>query len=158
MFSNLKITITRALTIVLFGVGVGLAANQFSPRGLPLVAPPKQTHGARAFIGLDQAAQLWLTGAALFLDARDPSDYAAGHIGNALNLPAQSFAQSFGEVAPVLTPSSELVLYCDGKECELSHHLAVSLRQAGYTNLHLLQNGWSAWRQAGLPTARGGGK
>ena len=148
----------RALGIVLLGAGLGLAVNQFSARGIPLVAPPKPAAAMEAFIPLDQAKQLWNQGTAFFLDAREPGDYAAGHIGNAFNLPAQSFAQHFGELAPLLAPESLLVLYCDGRECELSHRLRESLRPLGYTNTHLLFNGWTAWRKAGLPTATGGGQ
>ena len=153
-----KASLPRALVLVLLGAGLGLAANQVSPRGIPLVAPLKQAPVVADFIPLDQAKLLWQSGTAFFLDAREPADYAAGHIGNALNLPAQSFAQHFGEVAPMLALDSELVLYCDGPECELSHRLRESLRQLGYTNTHLLFNGWTAWRQAGLSTTLGGRK
>ena len=155
MNAGLKTTLLRALGIILLGVGAGLAGNQISPRGLPLITPPRQMHKAETFVTLDQAIQIWRHGTALFLDAREPEDYAAGHIGNALNLPAQSFTQHFGAIAPILTPDSELILYCDGKECELSHQLAESLRQQGYTNSHILSNGWYAWRLAGLPTTLG---
>jgi rhodanese-related sulfurtransferase len=148
----------RGLVIIVLGIAVGLAANLISPRGLPLFAPASPTPAASEFIPLDQAKSLWLGGTALFLDAREPDDFAAGHIGNALNLPAQSFSLHFPEVAPVLSPDSELVLYCDGKECELSHHLAANLRQQGFTNLHVLANGWTAWHEAGLPTTIGGQK
>ena len=158
MRSWLKASLPQALGIVLFGIGVGLAGNQISPRGLPLMTPPKPIHRAEDFLALDQAKQLWHSGAALFLDAREPADYAAGHIGNALNLPAQSFAQHFGEIAPMLTPESPVVLYCDGKECDLSHRLAESMREQGYTNLLILSNGWTAWRLAGLPMTPGGQK
>jgi rhodanese-related sulfurtransferase len=154
----LRTPLLQALGIVLFGIGAGLAGNQLSPRGLPLITPPRQTHKADAFIPLDEAKQLWRLGVALFLDAREPEDYAAGHIGNALNLPAQSFAQHFGEIAPMLTRESPLVLYCDGNECDLSHRLSGILRQQGYTNWHILSNGWTAWRQAGLPTTLGAPK
>ena len=156
MSAWLKITLPRALGIVLFGSGIGLAGNQISPRGLPLITPLKPVQKAESFLSLDRAKQLWRSGAAVFLDAREPADYAAGHIGNALSLPAQSFAQHFGEIEPMLTPATELVLYCDGPECELSHRLRASLRQLGYTNTHLLLNGWTVWRQAGLPISAGG--
>ena len=120
-----------------------------------MIAPPKPLPPVESYLSLDRAKELW-QGGAVFLDARAPADFAAGHIGNAFNLPAQSFAQHFGEIAPLLTSESQLVLYCDGVECDLSHRLQGSLRQAGYTNTHLLFNGWTAWRQAGLPSATGG--
>jgi rhodanese-related sulfurtransferase len=146
----------QTLVLVLLGVGLGLAGNQISPRGLPLMPLPLKASATGDFITLTQAKQLWYAGAAFFLDARDPADFAAGHIGNALNLPAQSFAQHFGEVAPMFAPNSELVVYCDGKECELSRRLRESLLQLGYTNTHQLANGWTAWRQAGLPVTQAG--
>lgn len=149
----LQTSLARVLAIVLLGGGLGLVANQFSPRGLPLRALPRPVPSTGEFIALEDAKRLWHGGSALFLDAREPADYAAGHIGNAFNLPAQAFARHFGAIAPLLSPESELVLYCDGKECELSHRLRDSLRELGYTNTHLLFNGWTAWRQAGLPVA-----
>lgn len=149
-------TLRQMLVILLLGLGLGLAGNKVSSRGLPLIAPPLKTDSADEYLALDRARELWQGGTALFLDAREPADYAAGHIGNALNLPAQSFEQHFGSLAPMLTPESRLVLYCDGQECELSHRLRESLRQLGFTNVDLLRNGWTAWRQAGLPTAQGG--
>lgn len=139
------------LGIVLIGVGAGLAGNQLSSRGLPFKTPPKPAASAETYLALGKAEEWWNSGGAFFLDAREPADFAAGHIGNALNLPAQSFVQHFGAVVPMLTPQTVLVLYCDGTECELSHRLRESLHQLGYTNTHLLFNGWTAWRSAGLP-------
>lgn len=139
------------LGIVLLGVAAGLAANQVSPRRLPWITPPKQAPIASEFIRLEEARQRWVEGATLFLDAREPADYQAGHIGNALNLPVLSFARKFGEIAPLLTPETRLILYCDGEECELSHRLKSELVPLGYTNIQLLHNGWSAWRKAGFP-------
>ena len=141
-------TLQQASVIVLLGVGLGLVGNQASPRGLPLITPPKAAAPADEFIALSEAKELWRGGAVLFLDAREPADYAAGHIGNALNLPAQSFEQHFGAIAPMLTPESRLILYCDGKECELSHRLRASLGQLGHTNAQLLLNGWTVDRKS----------
>jgi rhodanese-related sulfurtransferase len=141
------------LGIVFFGILLGFVVNQISPRGISLLGAPKQAAAAGEFISLERAREFWDNGAALFLDARAPADYAAGHIGNALNLPALSFESHFGAVAPMLAPESPLVLYCDGTECDLSHRLAASLRQLGFTNSHVLFNGWTAWRQAGWPVS-----
>ncbi|MCI0534835.1 MAG: rhodanese-like domain-containing protein [Verrucomicrobiales bacterium] len=145
-------TVARALVIVGVGLMLGLLGNAVSPRGIPLITPPKKP---AEFIALEKAKELWDSGAVIFLDAREPADYAVGHIGNALNLPALAFEKHFGEVAPLLTPESPVVVYCDGKECELSHRLSDSLRQLGFTNIHMLFNGWTVWREAGLPVEQG---
>jgi rhodanese-related sulfurtransferase len=48
-----------------------------------------------------------------------------------------------------------IVTYCDGVKCELSHNLALFLRDAGFLNTRVLVNGWTLWQQAGLPTESG---
>jgi len=150
----MKKSLARVLAIILLGAGLGLAANSLSPRGLSLIArSPALVPGG--FITLDQAVLLWRAGGVLFLDAREPADYSAGHIGKALNLPAQSFAEHFGAVAPLLTPDTELILYGDGGKYQLSQALADRLRRQGYANLHILSNGWAGWREANLPDTRG---
>lgn len=156
MIASIKQLLPRLLGILLLGIVAGLAANQLSPRGLPLITPPRKDVSPSEYITIEQAKVFWDSGTVLFLDAREPADYEAGHIGNAQNLPAQSFHQGFGGLAPMLSPESPLVLYCDGLECELSHHLRESLHQAGYTNTYLLFNGMTVWRQAGYPIAKGG--
>ena len=65
-------------------------------------------HKGEAFIALDQAKQLWHSGGAHILVARDAHDCATGPVGYALNLPAPSFEPPFGETAPMLTPESHL--------------------------------------------------
>ena len=145
-------SVQRALLIVVASAGLGLAFNAISPKRIPYITPPKPVIAASEFIPLAEAFELWGSGAAFFLDARAPADYEAGHIAGAFNLPAESFHEHFMNVAPYLTPSSSIICYCDGVECDLSHHLAGMLRQQGYTNIHLLQNGWTVWRAAGYPS------
>jgi rhodanese-related sulfurtransferase len=151
-------SIRRALLLVLTGALLGVVGNLISPKGIPFITPPKKVVKADEYLPMEKAKALWETGVAVFLDAREPDDYAAGHIGNALNLPALSFEKRFGEIAPLLTPETQIVVYCDGKECELSHRLADHLRELGQQNVHILFNGWTAWKQAGLPTEQKGGR
>ena len=153
--SALRQLAVQVWAIVLFGAGLGLGANLISPCGIPLASGAVAV-APEAFMPLEQAAQLWRQGGALFMDAREPADFAAGHIGNALNLPAQSFAEHFGEVAPLLTPDTVIVVYCDGPECDLSGQLARRLREQGHKQVQVLFNGWTAWRAAGLPVTTGG--
>jgi rhodanese-related sulfurtransferase len=148
-------TLQRSLLIAAASAAFGLAFNAVSPRGIPYIPPPKPPVDPSEFIPLTEAFQTWSRGAAVFLDARAPADYQVGHIANAFNLPAEAFHEHWPQVAPYLTTESSIVCYCDGMECDLSHHLADQLREAGYTNVHVLQNGWTAWSQAGYPTSTG---
>ena len=148
-------TIQQAVLIVLVGGALGLVANALSPRGIPYIAPPKPKLQAQDVIPLPEAHELWNSGAAFFLDARSPADYAAGHIVNAFNLPAEEFDQHYPSVASLLTPDSVIVIYCDGLQCDLSHRLMGKLRELGYRHVRVLVNGWTVWQTAGWPTRKG---
>lgn len=145
----------RVLLMVLLGIVLGFASNAIVPKSIPLKTPPKKAPKAEEFIPLEKAHQLWNEGATYFIDARQPADYEAGHIANALNLPVEQFGEYFPKLAPMLSPDSSLIVYCDGTECELSHHLMEQLRQQGYTNIQILFNGWTAWKTAGFPILSG---
>jgi rhodanese-related sulfurtransferase len=156
-------TLWRAVLIVVVGFGLGLGVNALrsddnsagQPRRLPLVTPPKVALAASDIISLSEAERLWNEGAAMFLDARSPADYEAGHIALAHHLPLEDFSQRYGDLEPLLTREAPLIVYCDGVECDLSHKLMNQLRQLGYQHVRVLVNGWTEWRKAGLPTARG---
>ena len=148
-------TIQRALVIVLAGAVLGLIGNAISPRGLSYVTPLKPQLKAQDTLSLPEARALWSGGAAFFLDARAPADYAAGHIPNAFSLPVEQFDQQYPNVAPMLTPDAAIVVYCDGQQCDLSHRLALKLRELGYRNVRVLVNGWTVWQTARLPTHKG---
>jgi rhodanese-related sulfurtransferase len=148
-------TFRRALVIVLTGAVLGLAANAISPRGIPYITPPKQTLQPQEIVPLKEAQELWSSGASIFLDARLPADYAAGHIANAFSLPVEEFDDHYPQVVTMLTPDANIVVYCDGQECDLSHDLAKKLHELGYKQVRILVNGWTAWHTAGLPTHTG---
>ena len=148
-------TFLLALLIAGTGAALGLAVNSVSPRRIPVIAPPKTAQQPTDFVSLTDARQLWQTGAVFFLDARTPADYKAGHIAGAYNLPAEDFDAHYPQIATMLTPETLIVTYCDGLECDLSHHLTKRLRMLDYRHVRILQNGWTVWRQAGLTTVTG---
>jgi rhodanese-related sulfurtransferase len=148
-------TVQRALIIVFGSAALGLVVNAISPRGIPYITPPKPVLQTNDVVTLDEAHQAWGDGVTFFLDARAPSDYTAGHVANAFNLPAEAFNEHFPDVASMLTPKTPIIVYCDGTDCELSHQCADLLRQQGYENVHILMNGWTLWHTAGYPTSTG---
>lgn len=152
---GLQHSVRRALGIAVAGSALGLIANAVSPRGIPYITPPKAQLHSQDIISLQDAEALWGSGTGMFLDARAPADYAAGHIANAFNLPDKDFDEHFSQVAAMLTQETPIVVYCDGEQCELSHHVMRKLRERGYTNVRVLVNGWTVWRNAGLATQTG---
>jgi rhodanese-related sulfurtransferase len=111
--------------------------------------------GERMDIGLEEARSLFDADAGVFIDARSAEDYARGHIRGARSLPWNEVDLSFMAVTADLELTTEIVTYCDGETCELSHDLALFLRDAGFVNTRVLVNGWTVWRQAGLPVETG---
>jgi rhodanese-related sulfurtransferase len=150
--------------IVLVAVAVGLLANQVHPGRLPLVgdwSPKAQLttdSGASLEISLEDTEALFFARTTLFLDARSPELYAAGHIQGAVNFPADAFEATFPQVMAGVPHDATLVTYCDGETCALSKDLALALLQQGYFNVRVLVNGWTLWQQSNLPVATRGGR
>lgn len=85
----------------------------------------------------------------LLVDVREPDEFAAGHIPDALNLPLSSFAPSNVPDAGGRT----IVLQCaGGKRSGVALDRCVAAQSA--INTHLA-GGISAWIAAGYPVARG---
>jgi rhodanese-related sulfurtransferase len=147
--------------LVILSAVAALAVNALRADRLPLVgdwsvaARITTSTGERMDISLDEAEQLFLTHAAVFIDARPEEDYARGHIQNARCLPWHEMDLRFMVVTGELDLEMPIVTYCDGETCELSHNLALFLRDAGFLNTRVLVNGWTLWQQAGLPVESG---
>lgn len=145
--------------LVILSAVVALGVNALRTERLPLVgdfsvaARITTATGERMDISIEEAEKLFFTHAAVFVDARPVEDYARGHIKGARSLPWQSVDIEFIGVTSDLALDTQIVTYCDGETCELSHDLALFLRDAGFLNTRVLVNGWTLWRQAGLPTA-----
>lgn len=151
----------QILTLVILSAIAAVAVNALRPDRLPLVgdwsvaARITTSTGERMDISLNEAEKLFFTGAAVFIDARSEEDYARGHIQNARCLPWQEVDLRFMSVTEALDLEMPIVTYCDGEKCELSHNLALFLRDAGFLNTRVLVNGWTLWQQAGLPMESG---
>jgi rhodanese-related sulfurtransferase len=146
---------------VILSAVAALAVNALRADRLPLVgdwsvaARITTSTGERMDISLNEAEKLFFTDAAVFIDARPEEDYARGHIQNARCLPWHEMDLRFMVVTGELDLEMPIVTYCDGETCELSHNLALFLRDAGFLNTRVLVNGWTLWQQAGLPTESG---
>lgn len=148
-------------TILAIAAIAALAVNALQPNGIPLVPAPQPDHavvlesGERIDISLEAARQAWEAGDVQFLDARPASQFAEGHLPGAFSLPWQSFDQHADRVLPKLREDALLITYCDGVHCSLSKDLARVLVDFGFPQVRVLVNGWTVWRDSGLPTESG---
>jgi rhodanese-related sulfurtransferase len=157
----LKQTLWQIPAIIALAGLLAVSVNHFRSDGIPLVgnwsaeARFSDAAGESLVISLQEAGQLFERNEAVFVDARPRSQYVEGHIRGALSLPWQEVDRHFGEAVGRLEERGAIITYCDGESCDLSHELALFLKEMGFKDVRVLVNGWTVWRQAGLPTAEG---
>ena len=81
----------------------------------------------------------------VLVDVRLPSDYRAGHIPGAINLPKGRWDNARG-----LSSDKLHVLYCYSQTCHLAAEAAVELLKQGY-RVQEMEGGYATWIAAGYP-------
>ena len=81
---------------------------------------------------------------AFFLDVREPAEWKAGHIEQAVHIPMGQLNARIAEIPK----DQEIVAVC--RSGNRSQAVTDALNRAGYT-AHNLEGGMHAWDQAGLP-------
>lgn len=96
-------------------------------------------------------------GLVIFVDARDDSHYAAGHIPGAWQLDRFRPEGYLPAVLPACFAALKVVVYCNGGECEDSEFAALMLRDAGVPreSLFVYAGGITEWKTNGLPVETG---
>jgi rhodanese-related sulfurtransferase/DNA-binding transcriptional ArsR family regulator len=88
------------------------------------------------------------SGRATVIDVRPAEEFAAGHIPGAVSIPLTELADRLAE----LPAGQEIVAYCRGAYCVLSHDAVRLLTERGFTASRLT-DGMLEWRLADLPVA-----
>ena len=178
----------EAVVVLAAGLAFALVANHISPRGLVLarnyfpagtgparpatnsVSPaPGELLAARlkeqGFQLVDgrQAAQLFhdprfQAGRIVFIDARDEAHYREGHIPGACEFDPYYPEKYFLTALPPCQAAEQIVIYCNGGDCDDSESAALTLRDVGIaTNkLFIYGGGFPEWITNGLPVETGG--
>ncbi len=96
-------------------------------------------------------------GTIVFLDSRDEKHYQAGHIPGAHLFDHYRAERYLADVLPICLGAEQVVLYCQGGECEDSEFAAITLRETGIPNdkLAVYTGGFDEWVKAGLPVELG---
>ena len=93
----------------------------------------------------------------VFIDARDEKHYREGHIPGAYEFDPYRPEKYFDTVLPVCKAAEQIVVYCNGGECDDSETAAILLRDIGIANQKLLVygGGITEWTATGLPVEVG---
>jgi len=110
-----------------------------------------------------QAAQLFhdprfRQGSIAFIDARDEQHYGEGHIPGACEFDPYHPEKYFATALPVCRAAEQIVVYCNGGDCDDSESAAITLRDVGIANqkLFVYTGGITEWTTNGLPVEIGG--
>jgi len=153
------------IIVVLAVVAAGLY-NTFSGRGIPWAPEEVKVEGSKPrlvlsaaaaainYIEVEEAQEKFDRGIR-FIDAREAEEYRSGHVKGAANIPATEAPEAIQTALGAQSRNEEIVIYCDGEECNASAMLAGKLQRLGFTKVHVFFGGWTAWQTAGLPVEKG---
>ena len=102
-------------------------------------------------IAAQEAVSLINRAGAVVVDIRSAEDFAAGHIIDAIHLPLADLPKG-GDKLKKFAGKPIIVCCMSGN---LAGQAARELKQQGYTPVHALKGGISAWRAENLPIAMG---
>lgn len=86
----------------------------------------------------------------IIVDSRPYETYFNAHIPGAVSMDDKLFISKYLKTLPQ-DKETEIITYCGGFYCGLSHHSAQVLIDHGYKNVKVLAGGLPAWKQSGLP-------
>jgi sulfur dioxygenase len=83
----------------------------------------------------------------IVIDTREESEYAAGHIDNAVPLPRGVLEFKIGNFPELADKTKPVLIYCrTGGRASLA---ALSMKTLGYTNVLSIAGGYEAWQKGG---------
>lgn len=77
------------------------------------------------------------------IDVREIFEFANGHIENAYHIPVGIIGTEITKRIPEIKKDDEIVLYCHTKNRSTRSYRI--LDALGYTNVRVMQGGWSGW-------------
>ncbi len=156
--------IGNALAIIGISVLLAFGSNLVHPKKIPWVGiwpdnrriqaldkPPSFDPQTDSLITLEEAFLLWKDKSAVFIDTREPEEFAEGHIPGAINLPFEHWHDFWDAARPRIGTSDRIVTYCGGLDCELSLYAARELQSLGYGRPLIFFGGYVRWTEQGLP-------
>jgi rhodanese-related sulfurtransferase len=96
-------------------------------------------------------------GLLVFVDARDEDHFHEGHIPGAYELDPYYPEKQLGNVFPPCQAADQVIIYCNGGDCDDADSAAILLRDSGVAanKLFVYGGGYTEWTDNHLPVERG---
>jgi rhodanese-related sulfurtransferase len=93
----------------------------------------------------------------VFIDARDEAHYQQGHIPGACEFDPYHKENYIATAQPLCMQAEQVVIYCNGGDCDDSVNAALQLREIGVPNqkLFIYAGGFTEWTTNNLPVETG---
>ncbi len=114
---------------------------------------PTLMRGGRGGVSAAEATQMINRRNAVVIDVRPAVEFAKGHLPAARNLEFGELQAKVGQF--VKNKSNPVLLVC--QTGQQSHKALRVVKEAGYSEAHVLDGGVNAWQQAGMPVVKQGG-
>jgi rhodanese-related sulfurtransferase len=152
-----SMAIGRVIGLMVVSLLLSLLINAIHPHGIPLVqdwsyyVESKARAAGIAVIPLGVAFSRYQSGDGLFVDARKPEEYAAGHIPHAVSIPFNHLEEAFEALEVVFLSDRQIIVYCKNRECDDALGLAIELEAMGISNVLYYVDGFDRWEASGCP-------
>lgn len=103
-------------------------------------------HGSLEAVSREDLLAGLREGSVALLDVRPHEEFQAGHLPDAINIPLDELET----MLDVLPRDREIIAYCRGPYCVLSHEAVERLRKLGF-RVRRFDEGFPEWKAAGLP-------
>lgn len=138
-FTSFLQDIKNAAKILTLATLVGTAATVLHPRE----APPNTISyiDVRDLLPIIQHPQNHPN--TMILDTRTKELYQKGHIPGALNLPQETFEQTYDQLKPKIQ-RKQLITYCASSSCPTAQTVSQKLAENG-EHVQIYKEGWEEW-------------
>ena len=155
---NIKLILLRALVIQILGIGAGLIYTIiFSEQLLFSEVETSEKQDDITYVSLEDLQNVIQSKSKILLiDGRSEPVYHKGHIPGAVNIPYIQRDYFFGKLLVYVARETPIIVYCSGKNCNISVKLAKFLSQkSGFIHVRVFEGGWEEWVQGENPIQTG---
>ena len=156
--------VKQAILILCVSFIAGFTFNGFSPNGIGVLDNPwsrnvvvnsSGNEEPVMFIDFERACEFIENEEGMVLDARNPEDYAEGHIPGSYLLFFYTMNEYYPKLEELLQASPALLTYCSDVHCEDSEFLANELLNLGYMPIYVYKGGIEDWKSRQMPVEIG---